>query len=69
LDENKAYLARLLSEVIMKKGKDQPVQYKLVTRGELADVTDARSTRRDDIRLRGNLQDTRLTVHSCEDVG
>lgn len=70
LDENKADLAKFLSEVIIEKGKDLPKRYEIVAGGGFLDATDARSTRRDDIRLHGNHEeaDTRLILHSCEAV-
>jgi len=70
LDENKADLANFLAEEIIKKGKDLPGRFELVTGGGFTDVTDARSTRRDDPRLHGNHEeaDTRLILHSCEAV-
>ena len=45
-------------------------QYELVAGGGFSHHTDARSTRRDDIRLHGNHEeaDTRLILHSCEAV-
>ena len=70
LDENKADIARLLSDVIMTKGMALQQPYELVTGGGLSDATDARSTRRDNVMPRGNHEeaDTRLIIHLCEEV-
>ena len=70
LDDHKADLARYLSETMMEKGKDLPKQYDMVTGGGIANATDARSTRRDNVRLHGSYEeaDTRLILHSCEVV-
>jgi len=46
-DENKADLARFLSDVIMIKGKDLPERYEMVTGGGFINAIDARSMRRD----------------------
>jgi hypothetical protein len=68
LDENKADLARFLSDVIMTKGKDLPDRYEMVTGGGFINATDARSTRRNETKLSGNHEeaDTRLILHACE---
>ena len=52
-DENKADLARFLTEIIMTKGTDLPQQCELVTGGRFSD-THARSTRRSEVKLQGN---------------
>ena len=46
LDENKADLAKNLSESVMYMGKELPEQYELVTEGGFHDSADARSTKR-----------------------
>ena len=68
LDENKADLARILSDVIITKGMALQQPYELVTGGGFPDATDARSTRRYNVMLRGNHEeaDTRLILHLCE---
>ena len=70
LDDNKAVNARYLSETMMEKGKDLPKQYEMVTGGGFVNATDARSTRRDNVRLHRNHEeaDTRLILHSYEAV-
>ena len=70
LDENKAELARFLSDVIMTKDMALQQPYELVTGGGFSDATDARSKRRDNVMLRGNHKeaDTRLILHLCEAV-
>ena len=72
-DENKADLARFLSEIIVTKGTVLPEQCEeceLVTGGRFSYVTHARSTRRNEVKLQGNHEeiDTRLILHSCEAV-
>jgi len=69
-DANKADLARFLSEMIMQKGEDLPERCEVVTGGGFSNATDARSTRRETVRLHGNHEeaDTRLILHSCEAV-
>ena len=54
----------------MEKGKDLPERYEIVTGGGFLDATDARSTRRDNVRLQGNHEEanTRLILHSCKAV-
>ena len=53
-DENKADLARFLTEIIMTKGTDLPQQCELVTGGRFSCATHARSTRRSEVKLQGN---------------
>ena len=69
-DENKADLARFLTEIIVTKGTDLPQQCELVTGGGLYCATHARSTRKSEVKLQGNHEeaDTRLVLHSCEAV-
>ena len=69
-DENKADLARFLTEIIVTKGTDLPQQCELVTGGRLSCATHARSTRRSEVKLQGNHEeaDTRLVLHLCEAV-
>ena len=69
-DENKADLARFLTEIIATNGTDLPQQCELVTGGGLSCATHARSTRRTEVKLQGNHEeaDTRLVLHSCEAV-
>ena len=69
-DENKANLARVLTEIIVTKGTDLPQQCELVTGGGFSCATHARSTRRSEVKLQGNHDeaDTRLVLHSCEAV-
>ena len=68
--ENKADLARFLSEIIVTNGMVLPEQCELVTGGRLSYVTYASSTRRSEVKLQGNHEemDTRLILHSCEAV-
>jgi hypothetical protein len=70
LDENKADLAKFLSQIIIAYGNDLSERYELVTGGGFADATDVCSTRREDVRLRGDHEeaDTRLILHSCEAI-
>ena len=51
LEENKADLARFLSEAIMQKGVDLPASFELVTGGGFSNTTEARSARRQTVRL------------------
>ena len=69
-DENKADLARFLTEIIVTKGTDIPQQCELVTGGGFSCATHARSTRRSEVKFQGNHEeaDTRLVLHSCEAV-
>ena len=69
-DENKADLARFLTEIIVTKGTDLPQQCELVTGGRFSCATHARSTSRSEVKLQGNHEeaDTRLVLHSCEAV-
>ena len=69
-DQNKADLARFLSEIIVTMDTDIPQQCILVTGGRLFCATHARSTRRSEFKLQGNNEeaDTRLLLHSCEAV-
>ena len=69
-DENKADLARFLTEIIATEGTDLAQQCELVTGGRLCCATHARSTRRSEVKLQGNHEeaDTRLVLHSCETV-
>ena len=57
-----------LSEIIMQKGEDLPERWELVTGGGFSSPADARSTRRQTVRLYGNHEeaDTRLILHSRE---
>ena len=52
----------------MTKGTDLPQQCELVTGGEFSCATHVRSTRRSEVKLQGNHEetDTRLVLHSCE---
>lgn len=70
LEENKADLARFLSEAIMQKGVDLPARCELVTEGGFSNATEALSMRRQTFRLQGNHEeaDTRLILHPCEAV-
>ena len=70
LDENKADLAKFLSEAIVEKGKDLPERYEIVIGGGFIDATDARSMMRDNVRHQGNHEeaDTKLILHSSEAV-
>ena len=69
-DENKADLARFLTEIIVTKVTDLPQKCELVTEGGFSCATHARSTRRSEVKLQGNHEeaDTRLVLHSCEAV-
>ena len=69
-DENKADLARFLTEIIVTKGTDLPQQCELVTGGGFSCATHGRSTRRSEVKLQGSHEeaDTRLVLHSCEAV-
>ena len=69
-DENKADLARFLTEIIVTKGTDLPQQCELVTGRGFSCATHAGSTRRSEVKLQGNYKeaDTRLILHSCEAV-
>ena len=69
-DENKANLARVLTEIIVTKGTDLPQQCEVVTGGGFSCVTLARSTRRSEVKRQGNHEEanTRLVLHSCEAV-
>ena len=71
LDKNKADLVTFLSDMIMTKGMVLQQPNQLVTGDGLSDATDAISTSRDDVMLRGNHDeaDTRLILHLCEAVG
>ena len=64
LDENKADLAKFLSEAIVEKGKDLPERYEIVIGGGFIDATDARSMMRDNVRHQGNHEeaDTKLML-------
>ena len=68
--ENKADLARFLTEIIVTKGTDLPQQCELVTGGGFSCATHGRSTRRSEVKLQGSHEeaDTRLVLHSCEAV-
>ena len=70
LDENKADLAKFLSHSIVTYGKTLSERYELITGGGFADETDVSSSKREDVRLRGNHEeaDTRLILHSCEAI-
>ena len=50
-DENKADLARFLSETIVTKGTVLPGQYDLVTEGRFSEVIHARSRKRSEVKL------------------
>ena len=72
-DENKADLARFLTEITVTKGTDTLQQCELVTGGRFSCATHARSfrsTRRSEVKCQGNHEeaDTRLILHSCESV-
>ena len=68
LGENKADLAKFLSQAILEK--DLTEGHEIVTGGGFLDMTDARSNRRDNVKLQGNHEeaDTRLILHSCEAI-
>ena len=70
LEDNKADLARFLSKTVLQKGEDLLARYELVTGGGFSDATEARSTRRQNVKLHGNHEeaDTRLILHSCQAV-
>ena len=61
-EDNKADLARFLSKTIVQKGQDLPAGHELVTGGGFSDATEAKSTRRQTVKLHGNHEeaDTRL---------
>ena len=69
-DENKADLARFVTEIIVRKGTVLPEQCDFVTGSGFSSATRARSTRRSEVKLQGNHEeaDTRLVLHSCEAV-
>ena len=69
-DENKADLARFLTEIIVTKGIALPQQCELVTGGRFSCATHARSTMRSEVKIQGNPEemDTRLILHSSEAV-
>ena len=72
LDENKADLARYLSQHIISKGRKFHPQLELVTGGGFEDVTTVKSTRRtlEDAGLNANHEeaDTRIVLHALEAV-
>ena len=70
LEDNRADLARFLSITVMQKEEDLLARYELVTGGGFSDATEARLTRRQNVKLHGNHEKayTRLILHSCEEV-
>lgn len=70
LDDNKADLARFLSEVMMTKGREFPDHWELVTGGGYSTAEDAKSTKRTELSLNANHEeaDTRLILHALEAV-
>ena len=70
LDENKADLAKFLSQIIVTYGKRLPDKYELVSGGGFADATHVSSSKREDVGLHGNHEeaDTRLILHSLDAI-